>query len=274
MPTTVSTVDALKACVTATEARVCRVQGTITFEPFQELMVKSNKTIIGAGTSGQIVNGGFNVSYVNNVIIRNLTIRDSFIEGDWDGKVADNDGVQMDTSRNIWIDHNRFSRIADGMIDSRKDTTNLTVSWNILENQNKAFGIGWTENVTAEMTIHHNWLNNTHQRNPSADNLLRAHLYNNVMENNAGYGNYARGGTNMVLENSVFVNTKDPHYYDTGSLVAIGNSYTNTTGQRESSGSSYSFFNPRNFYAYTLTPTAQVSELVKRCAGPQAVIGQ
>ena len=31
------------------------------------------------------------------------------------------------------------------MIDSRMDTTNLTVSWNILENHNKTFGIGWTK---------------------------------------------------------------------------------------------------------------------------------
>lgn len=274
-PTTVATVAALKECATASTPRVCRVQGTITFEPFEEVRVTSNKTIIGVGTSGHIVNGGFFLgTNVNNVIIRNLHIRDSFIEGDWDGKVADNDGVQMDTARNIWIDHNRFSRIADGMIDSRKDTTNLTVSWNILENQNKAFGIGWTENVTSEITIHHNWLNNTHQRNPSADNILRAHLYNNVMENNAGYGNYARGGTHMVLENSVFVNTKDPHYYDTGSLVAIGNSYTNTTGQREQSGTSYGVFNPNNYYSYVLHPTNQVSELVKRCAGPRPELGQ
>ena len=116
----------------------------------------------------------------------------------------------MDTADHVWIDHVRFIHLGDGMIDSRKDTTFLTVSWNILENHNKAFGIGWTENVTAQMTIHHNWIHDTNQRNPSTDNVLRAHLFNNLMENFTSYGNYARGGTNMVLQNSTFVEREGP----------------------------------------------------------------
>ncbi|WP_198320522.1 hypothetical protein [Actinosynnema pretiosum] len=35
----------------------------------------------------------------------------------------------------------------DGLIDNRKDTTNLTASWNVLAENNKSFGIGWTGNV-------------------------------------------------------------------------------------------------------------------------------
>jgi pectate lyase len=65
---------------------------------------------------------------------------------------------------------------------------------------------------------------------------VAAHLYNNFMQRLGSYGNYARGGTNMVLENSVFEDVKDAHYYDTGSLVAIGNSYTDTTGQKSRPG--------------------------------------
>ena len=53
------------------------------------------------------------------------------------------------------------------------------------------------------------------------------------MENITSYGNYARGGTNMVLQNSVFRNVHDPHFYDTGTLVAQGNLYFSTTGQQE-----------------------------------------
>jgi pectate lyase len=132
----------------------------------------------------------------------------------------------MDTANHVWIDHVHFHHLGDGMIDSRMDTTYLTVSWNILENHNKAFGIGWTDNVTAQMTIHHNWIHDTTQRNPSTDNVLRAHLFNNLLENCTSYGNYARGGTNMVLQNSTFVSVNDPHYYDTGTLVATGNVYS------------------------------------------------
>ena len=52
--------------------------GTLTFNPFEEIRVASNKTIIGVGTSATIVKGGFFLAVgVHNVIIRNLTIRDT-----------------------------------------------------------------------------------------------------------------------------------------------------------------------------------------------------
>jgi pectate lyase len=276
-PTTVTTQAALRTCATASGARVCRVQGTVTFNPFEEIRVTSDKTIIGVGNSAAIVMGGFFLDEgVHNVIIRNLTIRDSYIEGQNDeggDEGGDRDGVQMDTANHVWIDHCRFSRLGDGLIDSRMDTTFETVSWNILENHDKTFGIGWTENVTAQITIHHNWLRNTNQRNPSTDNVLRAHLFNNVMEELDSYGNYARGGTNMVLQNSVFINVNNPHYYDTGSLVATGNIYRGSSGQQESSGTSFSFFDPGTFYSYTLDPASAVEALVERCAGPRAELG-
>ena len=276
-PTTVTTQAELRACATASGARVCRVQGTLTFSPFEEIRVTSDKTIIGAGNSAAIVMGGFFLANgVHNVIIRNLTIRDSWVQGQDDAggdEGGDRDGVQMDTANHVWIDHCRFAHLGDGLIDSRMDTTFETVSWNILENHNKTYGIGWTENVTAEITIHHNWLRNTTQRNPSTDNVLRAHLFNNVMEELTSYGNYARGGTNMVLQNSVFINVNNPHYYDTGTLVAQGNTYRGTTGQQESSGTAFSFFDPSTFYSYTLDPTSSVEALVQRCAGPRAELG-
>lgn len=276
-PTAVTTQAELRACATATEPRVCRVKGTLTFSPFEEIKVTSQKTIIGSGANAEIVMGGFFLGVgVHDVIIRNLNIRDSFIPGQYDeggDEGGDRDGVQMDTAHHVWIDHCHFNHLGDGQIDSRKDTTLETVSWNILENHNKAFGIGWTENVTAQLTIHHNWLKNTTQRNPSTDNVLRAHLFNNLMENISSYGNYARGGTNMVLQNSVFVKVKDPHYYETGTLVASGNVYRETTGMKTSTGSTFSFFDPSKFYAYKLDDAAKVEALLARCAGPRAELG-
>jgi len=272
-PTTVTSQAELRACATASGPRVCRVQGTLTFSPFEEIRVTSDKTVIGAGSNAEIVMGGFFLDEgIHNVIIRNLTIRDSWIEGqDEEGgdEGGDRDGVQMDTAHHVWIDHCRFRHLGDGLIDSRMDTSFETVSWNILEDHNKTFGIGWTDNVTAQMTIHHNWLRNTTQRNPSTDNVLRAHLYNNFMQNISSYGNYARGGTNMVLQNSVFEGVNNPHYYDTGSLVSIGNVYRDTSGQQEASGSTFSFFDPGTLYDYELDPASEVEALLARCAGPR-----
>ena len=272
-PTHVTTQAELRACATAAEPRVCLVHGTITFSPFEEINVKSDKSILGAGDSAHIVMGGFRLNAgVHNVILRNLTIRDSFIEGQYEeggDEGGDRDGIQMDTADHVWIDHVHFRHLGDGMIDSRKDTTFLTVSWNVLENHNKAFGIGWTDNVTSQLTIHHNWIHDTVQRNPSTDNVLRAHLYNNVLEDVESYGNYARGKTHMVLQNSVFVRVKDPHYYDQGTLVTSGNVYRDTNGMRTATGDSFSFFDPGMLYTYKLDTAQEAEARVRRCAGPR-----
>jgi pectate lyase len=266
----------LNRYVTAPEPYIIRVQGKITISPKgTELRVTSDKTIIGVGTSGEIDQGGFFLANgVHNVIVRNLTIGNTKIPSDTTGKEFDYDGVQMDTAHHVWIDHCMFHDINDGMIDSRMDTSYVTTSWNILHDHNKTYGIGWTENVTAQMTIHHNIIKDTVQRNPSTDNVLRAHLFNNWLLRVSSYGNYARGGTNMVLENSVFDHVDNPYYYETGTLVATGNITRDTSGRTESSGATYSFFDPSKLYDYTLDPADDVEALLTKCAGPRAELGK
>ncbi|GII77221.1 hypothetical protein Sru01_22030 [Sphaerisporangium rufum] len=252
---------------------VIRVNAPITVTPYgTEIKVASNKTIVGVGRNGQIVNGGFNLNNVGNVIIRNLTIRDTrMTQDDPDDKDYDYDGIQMDTAHHVWIDHNTIVRMNDGLIDSRKDTSYLTVSYNVIAEGNKAFGIGWTDNVTARMTIHHNWIHDNNVRNPSTDNVAYAHLYNNYMQNIKGYGNYSRGHTKMVIENTYYENVKDPYYRDdTAELKLIGSTCVSCTGQKETGGSA---FTPGSFYSYTLDPASSVPSIVKTYAGPQADIG-
>jgi pectinesterase len=210
------------------------------------------------------------------VIIRNLTIRDTY-QGVWNDKDHDFDAIQMDGAHHVWIDHNDLRHMADGLIDVRKDSTNVTVSWNRLSQDNKAFGIGWTENVTTDITIHHNWIRETEQRNPSTDNAAHAHLYNNFLEDVPGtgitssYGNYARGATRMVLENSFFQGVNNPVIKDpAAALVQRGNVFSGTSGRNESGGTA---FDPRAYYPYTLDKAADVPALLKSQAGPRGTIG-
>ncbi|NEB03922.1 pectinesterase family protein [Streptomyces sp. SID13726] len=275
---TVRTLADLEKYATASEPYVIVVAAAITMDPVgKEIKVQSNKTIVGSGTSGHIVGGGFFLGQgVHNVIIRNLTIRDAY-QGVWNDKEHDFDAIQMDGAHHVWIDHNDLRHMADGLIDSRKDTTYLTVSWNRLSQENKAFGIGWTDNVTADITIHHNWIRETEQRNPSTDNVAHAHLYNNYLEDVAGtdikssYGNYSRGATKMVLENSYFQGIDNPVIRDsTASVVQKGNTFVGTSGRNESGGTA---FDPRTYYPYTLDKTADVPALLKSGAGPRSSIG-
>jgi pectinesterase len=275
---TVRTPADLEKYATAAEPYVIVVAATINMNPVgKEIKVASDKTIVGSGTSGHIVGGGFFLgSGVHNVIIRNLTIRDAY-QGVWNDKEHDFDAIQMDGAHHVWIDHNDLRHMADGLIDVRKDSTYVTVSWNKLSDDNKAFGIGWTQNVVTDITIHHNWIRETEQRNPSTDNAAHAHLYNNFLEDVAGttikssYGNYSRGKTKMVLENSYFQGVNNPVIKDsTAAIVQKGNTFVGTTGRNESGGSA---FDPKTYYSYTLDKTADVPSLLKSGAGPRSSIG-
>lgn len=275
---TVKTLADLEKYATSADPYVIIVAATITMDPKgKEIKVASDKTIVGSGTSGQIVGGGFFLGQgVHNVILRNLTIRDSYA-GTWNDKEHDFDAVQMDGAHHVWIDHNDLRHMADGLIDSRKDTTYLTVSWNKLSDNNKTFGIGWTENTTADITIHHNWFRETEQRNPSTDNVAHAHLYNNYLQDVPGtditssYGNYSRGNTKMVLENSYFEGINNPVTKDSSASVEQrGSIFAGTSGRNESGGTA---FDPKDFYAYTLDKAAEVPAKVKEGAGPRATTG-
>ncbi|WP_078912433.1 right-handed parallel beta-helix repeat-containing protein [Streptomyces sp. NRRL S-646] len=157
---TVTDQASLAKYAAAEEPYIIRVSGSIAVEPFgSNIVVGSNKTVIGIGDTGEIVHGELHLDPgTHNVIIRNLTIRDSYVEGDWDGRTQDFDAIQMDTVDHVWIDHNRLTHMGDGLIDLGKDSQYITVSYSQFSNHNKAFGIGWTTNVKTQVTIDHNWI--------------------------------------------------------------------------------------------------------------------
>ncbi|MFF5368833.1 pectinesterase family protein [Streptomyces sp. NPDC013187] len=277
---TVTDQASLAKYAAAEEPYVIRVAGAVDVEPFgSNIVVASDKTIIGVGDTGEIVHGELHLKPgTHNVIIRNLTIRDSYVEGDWDGKTNDFDAIQMDTVHHVWIDHNRFTHMGDGLLDIRKDSQYVTVSYNQFSDHNKALGIGWTDNVQTQITIDHNWFTGTKQRNPSADNCAYAHLYNNYVSAQVAdddpvwtYGNWSRGRTKMVIENSYYDRVQHPYQADTtAALVERGSILRKTSGRTDEWGAA---FDPRDFYDYRLDSARAVPALVKKFSGPQSRIG-
>jgi pectate lyase len=125
--------------------------------------------------------------------------------------------------------------------------------------------------VTAEGTAHHNWFDGTNQRNPSADNLRHAHLYNNYLSGVTSYGHYARGGTNARLENIYFLNTKNPITADGGAtLTTTGSVFAGSSGQPAANQGTA--FKPSDYYQYTLDATVNVPSVVQANAGPRASV--
>ncbi|NEE01542.1 pectinesterase family protein [Phytoactinopolyspora halotolerans] len=255
----------------AEEPYIIQVAGTVDLEPLGHLVkVRSDKSIIGIGPRAEIVGGGFFLDHVENVIIRNLTFRDSYVPGDWDGKLPDNDNdaIRVDTSHHVWIDHNEFRRHGDGIVDLRKDSDYVTVSWNVIADHNKTFGIGWTDNVVTKVTIHHNWFRNTHQRNPSIDNTAAAHLYNNYFDGISQYGAMSRNAAKVVAEHNYFSDVVDPLVTKEpeSELVERGNVFDGVWGRIDSAGDA---FEPASFYEYAADPAETVPSVVARHAGPR-----
>lgn len=97
----VTTVEELVEAAAAEGPSIIKVQGTIAVEPYgTEIEVSNDKTVVGVGADATISGGGFKLMGVNNVIIRNLRIGNSYVDAE-----SDVDGIQSDTSSNIWIDH-------------------------------------------------------------------------------------------------------------------------------------------------------------------------
>jgi len=248
------------------------VRGEIAVQPWGSMIkVAGDKTIAGIGKKAGLVGGGLFIDRVDNVIIRNLVFRDSYVRGDWDGKQSDNDndGIRIDTSSHVWVDHNEFTRLGDGLVDVRKDSTAVTLSWNVFRDHNKAIGVGWTTNVVTTITLHHNWITNTYQRNASIDNVAAGHLYNNYLDGIGQYGTMSRGASQLVVEKSVYANAEDPIVAkDPASKVdSRGNSFLGTRGRRDNTGPT---FDPASFYAYRADSVDSVAGLVTAQAGPLA----
>ncbi len=244
------------------------VQGEITIGDGDMIEVASDKTIAGSASGGEIVDGGLYLDHVENVVVRNLTFRDSFVAGDWDGKLDhnDNDGIRVDTSDHVWIDHNEFARLGDGMVDLRKDSTALTVSWNYFHDHNKTLGVGWTDNLVTTLTLHHNRFSNVHQRNASLDNVAAGHVYNNWLSGVSSYGINARGGAQVLVESSVFEHAHKPLIADDGGDVHQRDNLFRDVWD-EAPAETRPTFEATDHYDYTADPVEDVTRLLTRHAG-------
>lgn len=127
--------------------------------------------------------------------------------------------------------------------------------------------------MTSQITVHHNWFQDTNQRNPSADNIANLHMYNNYMQDISGYGNYVRGQTQAVIENSYYDNVHNPYYVEEGELVQRGNIDVDCDWDSGLTTEKGDAFDPGDFYDYELDPASEVPSLVSEFSGPQPEIG-
>jgi len=286
----VNTMAELIAAAGQTDTIIIEVNGMIPVTPKGRFIeVNSHKTIIGKIPGSGISEGGFRVgSGKKNIIFRNLTIRDTYLEGDWDGKDQDWDGIQLKgTCHHIWIDKCTLLRQGDGAVDITNGASYVTISHSIFGENNKASLIGSSDSdsntESYKVTVHNTWYNETTQRNPRV-RFGMVHLFNNYYYNMGGYGRemgystsngYGVGigvSAKIVSENNVFEDVVNPsQFYDNNSLpgfmsdagsifVQSGNILTADPGTG---------WNPLDFYDYTLLDADLVKDSVMNYAGAE-----
>ncbi|WP_144394981.1 RICIN domain-containing protein [Pleionea sediminis] len=234
--------------------------------------VGSNTTIIGQGSRSKIRGVNFNVRNSQNIILRNFHLEE--VNSDL---VEAGDGITLENTSHVIIDHIRFRHISDGHVDI-KDSQNVTLSWNRFEGYNNAV-CGSQHHYTnlahnSQVTFHHNFWNGTSGRNPKlTGDDTRAHLYNNLWKNISYFAVSVSNGAQAKLEANYFENSSRPHWNEGTGYIDGGNSTNEYRGI--SSDSLYRHtgdtwvLNDTSMYQYELDNGITVPPLLDRQTGPQ-----
>jgi pectate lyase len=205
------------------EQEEARKAAALTQRDLVQVKVPSRTTIIGVGPDAKLVGASLQVSGVDNVIIRNLTIADTYdLFPQWDPTDGDDgnwnseyDSIRIvDDTTHVWVDHCAFTdepmtddqlpehfgreyQRHDGALDITNRSDFVTVSWNRFSDHDKLTLVGSTDDPdkgdpgTLRVTFHHNLYDGVGQRAPRA-RFGHVDVYNNHYlisdDQKVGYG--------------------------------------------------------------------------------------
>lgn len=284
-----------------TSPLVIKFNGKITGTEVIAAKDVSNITFLGVGTRGELEGVGINLVRANNIIIRNLKIHHT---------IAPMDCIGIEDSKNVWVDHcELFNMLGDcngdgkidtkgdisggdvdwydGLLDVKKDSAYITVSWNYFHDAFKTSLVGSSDSDTSDrkMTFHHNIYSNTKSRLPSYRGGT-GHMFNNYYVNADGSGINSRMGAKLRIENNVFENVGTGSMDSSGFAEGpIGSYYSSSIGYWDVSNNRFinckgnqpttstcSFSPPYN-YSSVLTPVDNVKSIVSQYAGVGKIDG-
>ncbi|MBK3565393.1 MULTISPECIES: polysaccharide lyase family 1 protein [unclassified Streptomyces] len=264
---TVSTLDAFKSAVTGSTSKVVKVNGLISLSG--QVDIGSNTTVLGVGSASGFTGGGLRLKKVTNVVVRNLNISKP---------VAPADGITVQASTKVWIDHNAFSSdldhgkdYYDGLLDITHASDYVTVSWNTFKNHYKGSLVGHSDNNASEdtghlrVTYHHNWFDQVNSRIPSL-RFGTGHFYDNYVVG-AETAVHSRMGAQMFVQNNVF---RDTEVAVTTNRDSDVDGYANLSGN-DLGGAATEISQVGTFtsppYSYTAEPASTVVASVTSGAG-------
>lgn len=281
----------LTAALLRTDAITINITGTIEGENGGNLLeVKSNKTIMGVGNTAFLSMIQLYLKNAQNVIIRNIwfSMIGSTLESD-----ADCISIATTSSgecKDIWIDHCEFYNVTpvlpesasnkdkyDGLIDVKKASHNITISWNYFHDHWKCSLIGYTDadDYDRRITFHHNYFKNIKSRVPSFRHGT-GHIFNNYYEglpiDPAIYpsteGINTRMDACLKVEGNYFKNYNKTIYFAVGDSPTegfangTGNVFENSPAQTANTCNSLS-----PSYNYLMDKAEDIPALVTKWAG-------
>jgi len=219
-----------------------------------ELLVGSHTTIVGLGSGAVLKGASLQVRNADDVIVRNLELRDAYDcfpvwqpnaggLGDW--KTA-YDTLWLSGATHVWVDHitasdkghpdaqepTYFARNYlrhDGLLDITNGSDLVTVSWSRFADHDKAMLIGNSDSANGDrgklrVTLHHNEFEGVVQRAPRV-RFGQVHVYNNryVVPEDSGDYRYSLGVSTesaVYAENNAFTT---PSHVEVADLVKSWN---------------------------------------------------
>ncbi|KAI1741194.1 pectin lyase fold/virulence factor [Xylaria scruposa] len=274
----VDNVKDLTTAISDNEPRIVYVNGS--FNLTSRLKIGSNKSLVGMGDNASFNNSGISITSGSNVIIRNLKI--SYVYG--------NDGITIENSTRVWIDHNEFASdlshgpdYYDGQLDIVRASDWITVSWNYFHDHWKSSLVGNSDTLRdvdqghLHITYHHNHWKNIGTRGP-AGRFGHLHVYNNYYENYLYQAIHSRSDNEVLVEGNVFAGNTSEALSTYGLVIPEDSPNTCTCGDEELDGfanlgaendfgpASINITRTGNFtevgYDYTLTPVDMVKSVV------------
>jgi pectate lyase len=279
-----------------TSPLIIKIGGKITGAGAVGVKEVKNISIIGVGSSAELEGVGLNIVKSSNIIIQNLRIHHT---------LAPTDCIGIESSDHIWVDHCELYNMIgdcngdgvvdtkgdipggdvdwyDGLLDCKKNSEYITVSWNYFHDAFKTSLVGSSDSDTYDrkMTFHHNVFKNCKERLPSYRGGT-GHIFDNYYVDVWNSAVNSRMGAKLRVENNCFENVGSGNVNDESGLAAgpigsynstaIGyydvkdNTYLNCRGNQPVA--STCSFVPSYDYSKYLTPVSEVKAMVTRYAG-------
>jgi pectate lyase len=264
-----------------TEPTIVRVKGMIAVppgsHPFQ-ILVGSNKTIVGIDAKSGLVGGGLLIDGAQNVIVRNLVI----------AQPVGTNGITLSSATHVWIDHCELysdTKHSAGyygwLVDIKSGSNFITASWNWFHDHFNTIQVGDSDlnrrKDTAHLivTLHHNLFQKTALGEPQVRSGM-VHVFNNYYQDIVGYAIASLGSSQVAVEENAFENVtipltngqKSSARWSTSQIEDLGNSYYPSFDDAVPDQTGVFTFMPSAAYPYLADSSSSVPVIVGACAGP------